>query len=349
MQSQRIQPIGQLNQVSWFPFSDEPVLSGKWYLPKLSDPVFLFPEEAPDRKWHLFAHSWMGIHHFVSNSGILWESVKLIQVRGQSPFLHKEKGVFYLLYERHGSSIPFVEKLNKVSRKNLITASHIEMRSSNDLIVWSEPRILLDSRDIPHAGDYLRKPCLTHPQVLAVDGGYRLYFGASTVRLKDSGHVCGRYLLSSFSKNLAGPFELDPPGTMMEPIPNDSWRSLGCGRLSIVKGVEGYAALQTGVFWDSANKRTASAITLLFSADGLNWKLSNQPVVLVPADRGWASQYITACDIRYKIDEGCWYCYFSATGERRFGFERESIGLLIAKDPALRKPADSDGNLFKPI
>jgi len=346
MQSQRIQPIGELDKVSWFPFSDEPVLTGKWYVPRLSDPVFLFPEESPDKKWHLFAHSWLGIQHFVSNSGILWEPMKLVQVRGHSPFLLKEKGVFYLIYERHGSTIPFVEKLNKVSRKNLVTSSHIEMRSSNDLIVWSEPRILVDSKDFPHAKDYLRAPRISHPQMIAVEGGYRLYFGASTVRLSDSGHICWRYLLCSFSTSLAGPFEADPPGTMMEPIPNDLWRNLGCGRLAIVKGEEGFAAIQTGAYWDSARKRTASAMTLLYSSDGLNWHLSEKPVVLVPASRGWASQYITACDLRYKVDEGCWYCYFSATGEKKYGFTIESIGLLIGKDPVLRKPADTDGELF---
>ena len=71
MQIQREQPIDQLPNCSWFPFSDEPVLQGLWYVPRLEDPAFLFPEESTDGKWHLFAHSWLGIHHFIASSGIV--------------------------------------------------------------------------------------------------------------------------------------------------------------------------------------------------------------------------------------------------------------------------------------
>ncbi|MHC1691539.1 MAG: hypothetical protein AB9828_00740 [Sphaerochaetaceae bacterium] len=348
MQTLRIQPVEQLDSASWFPFSDEPVLMGSWLFPRLRDPVFLFPEESPDRKWHLFANSWLGIQHFVSDSGILWEPLNMVQVMGHSPFLLKEKGTYYLLYERHGLSVPFMERWNKISRKNRIASSHIEMRSSNDLIVWSEPRILIDSRDVPQAADYLDKPLISYPQMIATANGYRLYFGASRVTLKDTRHHCSRYLCSAFSPSLTGPYVLDPPVPMMEPVPNDPWRSLGCGRFSVLQGANGFAAFQTGAYWDSQRKASATAITLLFSDDGLDWKASEHPPILVPATKGWASRYINACDIRYKADEGCWYCYFSASGEHLFGLQRESIGLLIGKDPILRKPVEFEGGLFNP-
>ena len=64
MLNPKIQPYEQLLGASWFPFSDEPVIKGLWYVPRLSSPVFLFPEESPDGKWHLFAHSWLGIQHY---------------------------------------------------------------------------------------------------------------------------------------------------------------------------------------------------------------------------------------------------------------------------------------------
>ncbi|MCK9548547.1 MAG: hypothetical protein M0Q37_08575, partial [Sphaerochaeta sp.] len=52
--------------LSWYPFSERPVIPGTWYMPALGDPFFLFPEESPDAKWHLFGHSWVGIEHFIS-------------------------------------------------------------------------------------------------------------------------------------------------------------------------------------------------------------------------------------------------------------------------------------------
>src|SRR3989339_1839650 len=173
MLGSRVQPVEQLQDSSWFPFSDEPVIEGLWYVPRLSCPVFLFPEDAPDGKWHLFAHSWLGIQHYVSNSGIMWEPMGLVQVRGKYPFLFKDKGAFHIIYERHGRPIPFVEKLTKRMRKSHVRGPHIEMRSSNDLSIWSEPRLLLEAKEIPSADDYRKNPVLSHPQVLPVEGGFR--------------------------------------------------------------------------------------------------------------------------------------------------------------------------------
>jgi hypothetical protein len=105
-------------------------------------------------------------------------------------------------------------------------------------------------------------------------------------------------------------------------------------------------ALQNARYWNRKLKREASAIILLTSSDGLQWQRVDAPPILVPAEKGWASEHIMTCDVRYKQDEACWYCYFSATGERRFGLLRESIGLLIGKDPILRKPVDTTDILY---
>ena len=39
------------------------------------------------------------------------------------------------------------------------------------------------------------------------------------------------------------------------------------------------------------------------------------------------------CDVHYKADEKCWYCYFSASGEKELFFKKESIGLLLGNVP----------------
>ena len=75
---------------------------------------------------------------------------------------------------------------------------------------------------------------------------------------------------------------------------------------------------------------------LLKSSDGYNWeRCSNEPI-LVPSERGWASSYIMGCDVHYKEDEKCWYCYFSASGGTKLFFKMESIGLLIGNVPERR-------------
>jgi hypothetical protein len=336
--NKQAQPVGQIPQCSWFPFSDEPVIQGLWYVPRLSCPAFLFPEDTPDGKWHLFAHSWIGIQHYVSDSGILWEPRGVVQVRGKYPFIFKDQGVFHIVYERHGRRIPFVEKVTRRMKKSHVVGSHIEMRTSQDLSVWSEPRVLLEASQIPSSGDYRKKPVLSHPQLLPIEGGYRLYVGSSKV---GNYPASARYLCSAASEELDGRYTPESHMPIVEPFPNDPWRNLATGRMSIYRGSDFWIAMQTARYWDAQKKREASAIVLMSSRDGLQWQRIDTKPILVPAERGWASEHIVSCDVRYKQDEACWYCYFSASGERSFGIFKESIGLLIGNIPALRKPSDS--------
>jgi len=327
-------PLGQLLEATWFPFNDEPVIPDIWYVPRLSCPVFIFPEESLDGKWHLFAHSWLGIQHYTSDSGIRWDPMGLVQVRGKFPYLFKERGLFHLVYERHGHPIPFAEKLTRRMRKNHVVGSHIEMRTSSDLYVWSEPRLLLEAKEVPYASDYMGKPFISHPQVIPFEGGYRLYFGASKVGRKPSSP---RYFCSAVSNKLENPFVLESTKPLLEATANDKYRSLAVGRVSVYKAGGLYIALQNSRYWDEERRKELSGMTLLRSNDGLNWERHQGNPLLVPAERGWASAHIIGADVRYKSDEACWYCYFSATGEKKYGFFRESIGLLIGKVPHLRK------------
>lgn len=339
MATGRVQPYSELKELSWFPFSDEPVIQGLWYAPRLSCPVFLFPEESPDGKWHLFAHSYLGIQHYESTSGIVWDPMGLVQVRGKYPFLFKDKGVFHIVYERHGRPIPFVEKIAKARRKQIVVGSHIEIRSSTDLHVWSEPRILLHASQIASAADYRKDHTLSHPQIVKVKGGYRMYVGSSKVG-RDPAST--RYICTAFSKTLDGAYESEQEQPLIEAVPNDRWRNLGSGRFSVYKNEDSYMALQNARYWDPDLKKEASAIVLLESSDGLKWERVGSQPILVPTERGWASKHIMSCDVKYKSDEACWYCYFSASGEPQYNLVRESIGLLIGKIPALRKVAEEN-------
>ena len=325
-----------LEKCRWFPFSDEPLLVGKDYIPKICDPQILLPQQSCDGKWHMFFHSWLGLHHFISSSGIAWEPRKMIEIRGHSPFIFMEDENYYLIYEKHDRNIPFVSRRTGEGKRD--SYSCIEMRTSTDLVTWSKPRLLLDGRTIPFAGDYLRYPRISRPQLIRAGDEYRLYFGASHLVLPDTKQKVSRYFGCVSSSSLTGPYRMTRPDQpLLEPIPDDRWSNLGCGSIRVIPCGDVLYAFQCPVYWDSAKKRTSSCMLLLKSEDGYQWeRCSNEPI-LVPSERGWASSYIMGCDVHYKADEKCWYCYFSASGNRKFMFKMESIGLLIGSVPE-KKP-----------
>ena len=315
---------------SWFPFSDEPLVNGKLYAPKFCDPCILFPEQSCDGKWHMFLHSWIGIHHFISTSGIAWEPDKVIAYRGHSPYIYTENEKYCLVYEIHDRKFP----LKKGNRENQ-RYSRIEMITSTDLRIWSKPRLLLDSRNVPYAGDYIKNPRVSRPQLVKADGIYRLYFGASHIVLPETGQKASRYFSCAFSKEITGPYVISDE-MLGQSDPDDKWTNLGCGSMRIVEHDGRFYAFQCGIYWDDEQKKTHSAIILKQSDDGLDFRQCENNPVLVPAQEGWASSYIMSCDVKYRKEEKCWYCYFSANnGEKPLS--KESIGLLIGKEPAAVK------------
>nr|MCU0283976.1 hypothetical protein [Candidatus Nanopelagicales bacterium] len=54
----------------WDPRS--PLLGPPFPSPVLADPTFLPPDATPDGRWHLWAHSLLGIHHHTSDDGFTW-------------------------------------------------------------------------------------------------------------------------------------------------------------------------------------------------------------------------------------------------------------------------------------
>ena len=162
----------------------------------------------------------------------------------------------------------------------------------------------------------------------------RLYFGASHLELPDTGQKVSRYFASVSSRSLTGPYVMQKPERpLLEPIPDDRWANLGCGSIRVVTCGSMLYAFQCPVFWDSEKRRTNSCMLLLKSYDGYNWERCGSEPILVPSEKGWASSYIMGCDVHYKADEKCWYCYFSASGKKKFMLKMESIGLLIGSVP----------------
>lgn len=333
------QQLSSFSKISWYPFSDEPVIRSLWYMPRLCDPFFLFPQQSPDGKWHLFGHTWVGIEHFISENGISWEPRKMVELRGHSPSIYIEDGIYYLIYEKHNASLPAINK-GRLRRKEQekVRYSRFEMRSSTDLILFSDPKIILDSNTVDFASEGLKRSRISRPQLLKLKDEYHLYFGASHLLLPDTHQKTSRYFALARSKTLEGPYTLANEGQpLLSPLADDQYRNMAIGSIKVVQAGDGLVGFECAMYWDKKRARTTSALIQLESRDGLTWIPSYRSPLLVPPLQGWANRYVVSCDIHYKREEDCWYCYYSANSKRSFLPVQESIGLLLGKDPTLRK------------
>lgn len=331
-----------VEKCSWYAIVDEPLVKGLSYAPKFNSPQIIMPGESCDGKWHMFFHSWIGIHHFVSDSGLAWQPRRMIEVGGHCPGIYQEDGTYYLLYEKHNTDIPFLnQKRTDVKTGNF---SRIEMRTSTDLISWSKPRLLLDSRNVPSACDYLKHPRLYNPQLLKTDSSYRLYFGSSRVVLDDTSQSVPRYFGCAFSDDILGPFEVrDGSDIILASDGDDRWTDIAVGSIRMIRNDDLFYAFECGAFWDASSGTEKTALHVLESEDGFSFRRITRKPLLVPAEEGWADGYITGCDVHYKDDEKCWYCYFSANTRKQSPLSLESIGLLIGASVGNNAGFDSLG------
>ena len=318
----RAVPLERLEDTYWYSFNDEPIATVSAYpYPRLGSPAFLLPDEAPDSLWHLFAETVTGIDHFTSTSGLEWKREDSVVLFGRSPSIYREGSVYYLLYEterkgRHIRSCP----------------SSVMLSSSTDLSSWSDPVLLLEASDVQYASYRGDRERLYRPQLVQWQGRYRLYFGTGRSALYGSMPPSAAYLSYADGHDIEGPYEpLSRP--VIEPDPASMYRSLAVGSVRIVPCSDGLGAVDCSLFYDPGHNAVRSAMVLMRSLDGTTWE--DVSVMQISPLDGWASRVISACDIRYKENEGTWYCYYAASGpvtELPFTFHREALGLLLGKE-----------------
>lgn len=318
----RYPSLDTLKQASWYVYSDEPVQESPWYKPRLSDPFILMPEESPDKLWHLFAHTWMGIEHFVSSSGFDWKEAGRVVWRGHYPYIFQLDGTYYLLYETHDRDLRRKRKGGISSR-----SSRLMITSSSDLRLWSQPRLLLDSGNIPFSADF-SSPDVSRPQLIMWQGTFRLYFEASRITLQDSGQKCAYYFGFAESDRIEGPYQVHPR-PILEGDPDGEWANMALGAVRIIPCCDGIAAIESAFRYDDVLRRTRSALLLLTSEDGIHF--GGERLLMDSPEDGWAGGYITSSSANWREDEGSWYCYFSANCRSRHRLipGRESLGLLL--------------------
>lgn len=317
--------LSKLKDSYWYSYSDEPIATR--FALKLCDPMILLPEESPDMLWHMFAHTWIGIEHFVSSSGLEWKREHLLFKRGHSPYIYREGGTYYLLYEIHDKA--FFDKEKDTETRT----SRFMISTSTDLLLWSSPRLLLDSADVPNSIFREGPMRISRPELINWNGKYRLYFGSGEIRIYDTGQKTTARLMYAESEYLDGKFKVNET-PCLEIEPDSEYRNLAVGSVRIVPCNDGIAAVECAYTYNEEKNMSTTNILLLTSKDGNSFV--DEGVIQKTAEEGWASRYITSVELKYKEDENTWYCYYSANGRSTpllgYSFIRESLGLLLGTD-----------------
>ena len=305
----------ELARATWRLDARNPLLRPPFPSPIVADPTFLPPAETPDGRWHLFAHSLFGIHHWVSADGAAWRRGARVCGNALRAFVYREGGAYHLLYERCRLMLPMLR-----SR----WYSHIELRTSADLERWSAPIVLLQPslewHREPGGGAAVGNPCL-----LRTGSGYRLYYSAGLVRLRDCGFDEPRHVGVADADAVTGPYRLHPH-PILSPQPRDPFANLGAGSVKALAVDDGVVAFQNGIYWDPATRHSGSAVRLLGSADGLVFTTLGPPFLRPGA--GWMRSHVYAVDVR-RVD-GELQLYFNARSAWHWLVGREAIGRATA-------------------
>ena len=111
-----------------------------------------------------------------------------------------------------------------------------------------------------------RNPCV----VKTLEGKYRLYYSAGTVKLEDCGYEEPRYISYAESEDPLGPYvKYGTP--ILQPDALIPHRNYGAGAIKVFGYENGYLALYNSIYTDTEN-HSRSAINVLLSEDGVLWK-----------------------------------------------------------------------------
>lgn len=308
----------------------EPVIGPPFPSPVVADPTFLPPESTPDHRWHLWAHSLVGLHHWTSTDGDGWRrdgTVVRNALRAHVVDL-VEPGVasdrpgrpdrYRLAYERTRLFLPL----------GLPWRSWIESRRSADLTSWTRPTVLLRPSQPWHRGrgrlgEAVSNPCL----VPLPDGSWRLYFSAGLVLLPDCGFAEPEHIGVAHARTPDGPFVADAE-PLLSPAAGDL-ADLAAGAIKVVAVADGWLGFQNAISWDAAAERSASVIRLLGSTDGLAWEPLGDGPILAPTGSGWMASHVYALDVRATPDGP--RLYFNARSAAHWTRGREAIGYAVPR------------------
>ena len=290
--------------------------------PIIADPTFLPPEETQDGSWRLWAHSMFGLLAYTSADGFDWRKLGTVTRNAlRAQILSPTNGLltgYRLTYEKSRLFLPM----------GVRWSSWIETRTSGDLNHWSDPSVLVRPSPPWHSDSKLGDS-ISNPYLVRVGERWRLYFSAGLTLVPDCGFPEPTYIGVAEADSPAGPFTL-----VSEPIlgPGDGPANLAAGALKVLQVADGWVGFQNAITWDG--RRSASAIWVLGSSDGLNWvPLADEPA-LAPGGQHWRSTHVYALDARDTALGP--RMYFNARDGYHWSRGRERIGVAMPDRPRVQ-------------
>lgn len=300
-----------------------PLLQPAWPSPILADPTVIAPQASPDGRWHLWAHSALGIHHSTSADGLRWSTLGATPdiwnaMRG---FVVHDGERWWLVYEHY----PVLGLARTALPANLRAPwrSWLSARHSTDLKHWSEARTLLEPQLPWHGSPYgqaVGNPCLLPDG----RGGWTLYYSAGLVFIADCGFTEPYGIGRAHAPRIDGPWTPEA-APMLTPDTHQAHASLSAGSLKVLRCADGFVGFQNVI--GMAQDRSISAIYLLWSNDGLHWERAATPL-LAPRGDGWRSSHVYACCVEFDAVSGRWWMFYNARNGWDISQGREAIGAL---------------------
>lgn len=313
--------VEQIKNADFKLFENNPIIKPFDKSFVVADPSLLTPDNAHDKKWHMFFHTNFGIYHFISDDGISFSKVKRILPRAMRPNINYINGTYYLFYER---TAPLI--VNALTLVNLAKwHSEIYVIKSSDLIHWSKPKkVIGNTRDFEKSE---RGLSISNPYLLHDGDEFVLYYSCGLTFIKDCG-FCEPTYISYAKSNKVDCNYISATEPIISPDIKSHYLNLCSGCLKIYKVKDGYVGFQNGIF--DENGKSKSAIIMLSSKDSR--KFDFEKVVLQPQmDNGknWMNQFVYASHlVKY---ENKLRLYFNARDVANPIKGRECIGFCEAE------------------
>lgn len=309
--------FNEFNNLKFSMYRNNPVLKHPADSFVVADPSLLTPEQSPDRKWHLFAHTFFGVYHFESNDGISFVKKCRIVSRAMRPDINLIDGKYYLYYERTRPVI-----LNALSFFGVRWHSEIYVTVSENLVDWSEPE-----RVISHTREYesdKKGIAISNPFLVEENGKFRLYYSCGQTFIKDCGFCEPTHISFAEGDNPVSGF-VSRKTPVISPDKNIPYLNLCSGCIKVYRLRDCYIGLQNGIFEE--NGKSHSAIMLLKSSDGEHFEFV-KPLIVPDKNNLWMAQFVYACCLTCYEDEI--RIYFNARNAADVLRGRESIGFVSA-------------------
>lgn len=305
----------------------QPLIAPPFFSPIIADPAVVPPTQSPDGRWHLFAHSALGIHHHESADGLHWEAQGLAVWHGMRASVLRYAGAWWLYYEEYPAF--------GLSRTALPEALHtpwhswISRRRSVDLIHWSDAEPVL-APTLPwqrsRYGSAVGNPCVVQMSETSGPQKWALYYSGGLVFIPDCGFTEPSAIGRATAPSPEGPWTIEPT-PLLVPDAKDPAMNLSAGSIKVLRASDGFVGFQNAITW--VDGHSTSAIYLLWSVDGRQWTRAAKPV-LAPGSLSWRRSHVYACDVRFDAKSSSWWMFYNARDNWHISKGKEAIGALRA-------------------